>query len=37
MHTIAQQSKLKKEDLQRSHSDSTVFTAFSDYVQVTGS
>ena len=33
MHTIAQQSKLKKDDLQRSHSDSTVFTAFSDYVQ----
>ena len=32
MHTIAQQSKLKGDDLQRSHSDSTVFTAFSDYV-----
>ena len=37
MHTIAQQSKLKKDDLQRSHSDSTVFTAFSDYVQNFGS
>lgn len=32
MHTIAKQSRMKGEDLQRSHSDSTVFTAFSDYV-----
>ena len=30
MHTIAQQTKFKDSDLHRSHSDSTVFTAFSD-------
>lgn len=33
MLTIAKQSSLKGDDLQRSHSDSTVFTAFSDYTQ----
>jgi len=31
MRTIANQSKMKGDDLLRSHSDSTVFTAFSDY------
>ena len=32
MHTIAHQSKLKNLDLYRSHSDSTVFTGFSDFI-----
>ena len=32
MHTIAHQSRLKNLDLYRSHSDSTVFTGFSDFV-----
>ena len=33
MHTIAHQSKMKSSlDLHRSHSDSTVFTGFSDFV-----
>ncbi len=31
LHTIAQQSKAKSIDLNHSHSDSTVFTGFSDY------
>ena len=38
MHTIAQQSKLKEvSDLSRSHSDATVYTGFSDYMQFYGS
>ena len=32
MHTIAHQSKMKNLDLYRSHSDSTVFTGFSDFI-----
>ncbi len=32
MHTIVHQSKMKNLDLYRSHSDSTVFTGFSDFI-----